>query len=149
MNKDKKLFWRIQGQPTLETHASWDCYTAVDEVVEPANDGWPGYWWATVRELGGEERWVLIRESDVEAARAGEAVDTFVAGLYGCDDYNGLYAYIRQIGGVDEGDPLWVALYEGEPLGIGADDGEVFKPIRLIRVWPAHRWYTLLGRARS
>jgi hypothetical protein len=135
-----ELFWRLQGTAEFEAHASWH---GVAEVVvdEPADD-WPGYVWAQLAEPHARGHWYLIRDVDVERAREGEFVDIFVPGLFGCDHPADLLGYIEsQVGGVDEGDDLYVALYEGELVyHDAADDGVVFQPLKLVDVTLAHEW---------
>ena len=130
--------WRIQGTSEMENHASWDGYRAV-EPDEPAAE-WPGYWWARGFDPWVRDTWFLIRESDVERAREGHEIDTFVPGLYGCTEPGELLMYIMSnLGGVDEGEELYVALYEGDVFD-RSEDGVVFRPVEILEIWPAAEW---------
>lgn len=130
------LIWRVQGTTAMENHPSWDGYGPV-RPDEPSQE-WPGYWWAElVGAAPGVSPWCLIREEDVERA-AEEDVDYYVPGLMGCDEPEELAMYIEQNVGGPEG--LVVALYDGEIVERRVGDGVVFRPVRLLGVWPAEEW---------
>jgi len=138
-------FWRLQGGMNEECGPSWDGHALVVPSHPADEDGWEGYWWANrivptgIDRVCVDDLYLLIRAEDVEKAQDGEAVDVFVPGLFGCEDVDGMLAYIHQIGGVDEGQ--FICLYEGyEYPEYRAFDGVVFGPVRLLAAYPADEW---------
>jgi hypothetical protein len=136
-----ELVWRLQGTAEFETHASWHGVAQV--IVDSAAEDWPGYVWVQIDDRLLRDRWFLIRADDVDRAREGELVEIFVPGLFGCGHPADVMGYIdSQVGGISESDELFVALYEGDVVYTDvADDGIVFRPVKLLEVTPAHAWY--------
>lgn len=131
-------FYRYQNTDKFENHPSWDGYRQV-EVGEPADeDGWEGYYWAYYLDHNEKPVYndpILIKARDVENALEGNEVDNYVPGLCGTESLEELYTYVtEQVGGIDK--ESYVAIYEGEKV-TSVWDGVVFKPIKLIAIYPA------------